>query len=165
MQLSAFADLASTTWDVAIDGRWLGGGPDEHPVIEFAAFEPATLGSARLLAVWLDNGETFTLSALRPAGAKGQDRDEISVVLPPTQAPLQVFDPRLSTEYGGDGTPQRFGIELWLGDDPEGDQHPLRLAGEARAEDAVLSDGPVSVHPMQAHSAGIPGLGLYLLVR
>ncbi len=164
MQLSAFADLESALWDVAIDGRWLGAGPGDRPTLEFGAFDPAQIGSARLLAVWLDNGETYTLSALRPAGARGHDKDELTVVLPEQQAPLQVFDPRLSTEYSSAGVPRRFGVELWLGDDPEGEQHPLRIAGEAGAAAPAITEGPLSVHPMRAHSADIQGMGLYLLV-
>ncbi len=165
MQLSAFADLESATWDVALDGAWLGDGPGDAPTVDFAPFEPAEVGSGRLLAVWLSNGETYCLTALRPANAKGQDKDRISVRLPETQAPLMVFDPRLSTEYSAEGVPQRFGIELWLGEDPEGDQRPLRLGGEADPETAPLQRGQLSIHPMRAHSAGVTGLGLYMLVR
>jgi hypothetical protein len=165
VQLSAFADLESGTWDVAIDGRWLRDGPGDAPVVDFEPFEPANVGSARLLAVWLENGETYTLSALRPANAKGHDKDRIAVALPEAQGALRVFDPRLSTEYSATGVPQRFGVELWLGEDPDADQHPLRLGGEAQPETAPLSAGQLSIHPMRAHSAGISGLGLYVLVQ
>lgn len=166
MQLSVFADRESAIWDVAIDGRWLGDGPGEHLVVDFHSFDESKVGSARLVAVWLENGETYTLTALRPGGAKGQDKDEITVVLPEAEPALEVFDPRLSTEYTADGTPRRFGIELWLGDDPDGDQHPVRLAGEAPEATAPISNGRLSVHPMQAHGAGeVAGFGLYLLLR
>lgn len=164
MQLSAFADIGAAIWDVAVDGRWLGAGPGEHPVLEFADVDPGEWDSARLLAVWLDNGDTFTLAALRPRGAKGQDRDRFSVTLPASRANLQVFDPRLSTEYGAGGAPQRFGVELWLGEDAEADQHPLRLGGEAQERGPALSDGPLSVHPMRAHAGDSVGFGLYLTV-
>jgi hypothetical protein len=165
VQLSAVADLASATWDVAVDGRWLGDGPGDRPVVEFDALDPVRLGSARLIAVWLDNGETYTLSALRPAGAKGHDKDAITVALPEPHATLQVFDPRLSTEYSSAGTPQRFGIELWLGEDAEGEQRPVRLAGEAGPGQPALTQGTLSVYAMSAHTGDIQGLGLYLLVR
>jgi hypothetical protein len=165
VQLSAFADPESGVWDVAVDGRWLGDGPAEAPVVAFRDFDPADISSARLLVLWLSNGETYTLSALRPSGAKGQDKDDITVALPESQTALSVFDSRLSTEYSTAGAPQRFGIELWLGEDPDGDQHPLRLGGEAAAGSPPLSEGQLSVHPMHAHSAGTAGLGLYLLVR
>jgi hypothetical protein len=164
VQLSAFADLDAATWDIAIDGRWLGAGPGERTVIALPPFDPTRLGSARLLIVWLSNGETYTLTALRPPNAKGQDKDLITVALPEQQAPLQVFDPLLSTEYTAEGTPRRFGIELWLGEDAEGDQHPLRLAGEAVGENPALREGSLTVHPMQSQGAGVSGLGLYLLV-
>jgi hypothetical protein len=164
VQLSAFADPESATWDVAVDGRWFGPGPGELPTVDFDPLDPDAFGSARLVAIWLENGETFTLTALRPMNAKGQDKDTITVSLPDTQSALSVFDPRLSTEYSAAGVPQRFGVELWLGEDPEGDQHPLRLAGEA-TQSAPITQGPLSVHPMRAHSAGVAGLGVYLLVR
>jgi hypothetical protein len=163
VQLSAFADLESATWDVSVDGRWSGPGPGDHPVTRFPEVDPRAVDSARLVAVWLENGDVFTLSAQRPRGARGQDRDDVSVVLPASHAPMQVFDPRLSSEYAADGRPQRFGVELWLGEDPDGDQRPLRLAGEA--DGAGASDGPVSVVPMRAHSAGVPGRGIYILIR
>ncbi len=164
MQLSAFADPESASWDVAVDGRWLGDGPGEALTVDFEPFELSDHGSARLVVAWLANGETYTLTAVRPAHAKGQDKDRITVVLPEAQADMSVFDPRLSTEYSATGVPQRFGIELWLGEDPEGDQRPLRLAGEAVPDSAPVSHAQLSIHPMRAHSAGTPGLGLYLLV-
>lgn len=184
MQLSAFADPGTGTWGVAVDGRWIGAEPDtvadSAPTVDFDPFDLDGIDSARLVAVWLDNGEVFHLTALRPTHAKGQDRDLITVALPADQT-LSVFDPRLSTEYSAAGMPRRFGVELWLGEDPDGDQHPLRLAGEAdpkadpEAEfksgsgsgsgSAPLTEGQLTVHPMRAHSAGVTGIGLYLLVR
>jgi hypothetical protein len=165
VQLSAFADPESGTWDVAVDGRWLGGGPGDAATVAFASFDPSAFGSARLLVVWLADGDTYTFAALRPQNAKGQDKDQIAVSLPDTKSDSQVFDPRLSTEYSAAGVPKRFGVELWLGNDPEGDLHPLRLGGEAAGASPALSEGQLNVYPMRAHSAGVPGLGLYVLVQ
>jgi hypothetical protein len=165
VQLSAYADLGSAVWDVSVDGRWLGAGPGEHRVVDFTPFDAGGVSSARLIVVWLADGETFSLTAVRPGNAKGQDRDEISVVLPESEAKFRVFEPRLSTEYDAAGTPRRFGIELWLGEDEDGDQHPVRLAGEAPSDTPPLQDGKLAIHPMRAHRAGTDGLGLYLLVR
>ena len=45
-----------------------------------------------------------------------------------------MFDPRLSTTYNGAGEPRRFGIELWLGEDEDGDLVGLSDAGLAQVQ-------------------------------
>jgi hypothetical protein len=121
--------------------------------------------SARLVAAWFEDGSTVGLLARRPKGAKGQDKDEIDVALAgaAAEAGIKVFDPRLSTTYNGAGEPRRFGIELWLGEDEDGEQRPLRIGGEARGEPTVL-DG-LRVQPFVARTSRGEGEGLYVLAE
>ena len=190
MQLTLSADLSAypLRWAAAVDGEWLADAPSEtHASRTVAELDLGDLDSARYVAVWLEDGDTCTLLARRPRGAKGQDRDLIEVQLPENRADLSVFDPRLSTEYDAAGQPRRFGLELWLGEDPEGEQHPWRLAGETVAEPALPSGDPstpaeppaiatpaglsttvgpatVRVIPMSAHASSGSGLALYVMV-
>jgi hypothetical protein len=128
-----------------------------------AMLEPPAGGSLRVAAAWLPNG-AVTLVAKRASGARGQDADEIAVIIAGELAApgTQVFDPRLSTTYDAEGTPRRFGLELWLGEDEEGEQHPVRVGGEL-TEQSRTSDG-VTVHRGVARSGAGEGTGVYLLV-
>jgi hypothetical protein len=121
--------------------------------------------SARLVGAWFEDGSTVGLLARRPKGAKGQDRDEIDVGLAgaAAEAGIKVFDPRLSTTYDGAGEPRRFGLELWLGEDEDGEQRPLRIGGEATGE-AIVLDG-LRVQPFIARTARGEGEGLYVLAE
>ncbi|HET9074566.1 MAG TPA: hypothetical protein VFN48_08300 [Solirubrobacteraceae bacterium] len=145
MKLTLSADLTAHPhrWSAAVDGRWLTDAPTETSAsLTVADLDLGELDSARCVAVWFGDGETCTLSARRPRGAKGQDRDTVEVQLPGSRAELSVFDPRLSTEYDATGQPRRFGVELWLGEDSEGEQHPWRIAGEAQPGTAGSSGSP-----------------------
>jgi hypothetical protein len=164
VQLSARADLTASALDVAVDGRWLSTDAESADPVELPAFDPADLDSARAVVIWMEDGDRFSLTALRPRGAKGQDRDELSVTLPAGSTD-QVFDPRLSTEYGPDGRPRRCGIELWVGEDEEGSQRPLRIGAEVPEESGHVTEGPLDIQPLSAHLNAKAGIGVYLLVR
>jgi hypothetical protein len=174
VQLILTADPATSDWTVTLDGARLSdtltptaptpGASSDLPLrFELPPLDTHGLDSARFIAVVLEDGDTLILSALRPRGARGQDRDRIDVVLPESRSGLQAFDPRLSTEYNAEGMPQRFGIELWLGEDPDGDQHPWRLAGEARTA-VPLKHESLWAQPMSAHAGERSGSALYVLV-
>ncbi|MBO0768200.1 MAG: hypothetical protein J2O48_05900 [Solirubrobacterales bacterium] len=181
MQLSAIADLETGAWHLAADGRWLTSEPgDASTAVELGTLPDTGIDSARVVAVWSANGDFHALRAIRPSGAKGQDKDEVSVTLPEPRAeevpetpeeaseeqtPERVFDPRLSTEYGPENTPRRFGIELWMGTEPDGPHRPVRLSGELRNDAAPQQHGPLSVYPMHARANGVPGMALYLLLK
>ncbi len=132
--------------------------------------------SARLLGGWLLDSVSLGLLAVRPAKAKGQDKDRIEVALDvacddaePEKRPTTIFDPRLSTTYGADEQIRRVGVELWLGQDEDGDQRPLRLGGEALGAAAAVTvesgRARIAVQPLLVHTSTAEGLGLYLLVR
>jgi hypothetical protein len=118
--------------------------------------------SLRLFGAWFPAGHEIAMIAARPAGARGHDRDSIGVVARGEEHPL-VLDPRLSTTYDGAGAPRRVGLELWLGDDPEGDLLPRRVAG-ASTGSMVAADG-LTAHAFDCVSRGEPGAGVYVLLR
>lgn len=163
-----------------VQGRFVLGGA-EHAVDSGgrrgsrAGLDLSELESIRDVSAWFDPGEGLALTALRPRGAEGHDRDQVSAaVFEPTGA-VSVADPRLSTTYTADGLPVRVSLELWLDQDPDVEQYPRRAAGEALAARAASADGEprsatdsepnVQAQPLRCHSRGHEGAGVYLLVR
>jgi hypothetical protein len=118
--------------------------------------------SLRLFGAWFPAGHEIAMIAARPAGAKGHDHDTIGVIARGEEHPL-VLDPRLSTTYDGAGVPRRIGLELWLGDDPEGDLWPRRVAGASTG--SRVSGMGLSAHAFDCVSRGEPGAGVYALLR
>jgi hypothetical protein len=119
--------------------------------------------SLRLFAAWFPAGHEIAMVSARPKGAKGHDRDRLDVVARGEEHPL-VIDPRLSTTYDEAGAPRRVGLELWLGDDPDGeDLWPRRVAGTATGS-RVAGDG-LSAYAFECVSRGEPGAGIYVLLR
>jgi len=124
--------------------------------------DPAGRETLRLFAAWFPAGHQIAMIAARPAGAKGHDRDSIGVIARGEEHPL-VLDPRLSTTYDGAGAPRRIGLELWLGDDPEGDLWPRRVAGASTG--SSVTGASLSAHAFDCVSRGEPGAGVYALLR
>jgi hypothetical protein len=120
------------------------------------------LDSLRLLGTWFPAGHEIAMVSARPKGAKGHDRDAVGVVARGEEHPL-VIDPRLSTTYDEHDEPRRVGVELWLGDDEDGEQWPRRVAAAATGS-YVAADG-LSAYALQCVSRGEPGAGVYVLLR
>jgi hypothetical protein len=118
--------------------------------------------STRTVAAWLADGTGVTLTAVRPRGVAGHDREEAWAALLDPAGSLHVDEPRLSTTYDGEGRQRRAGLELWLGDD----DFPRRGAGE------VLCGSTFDLGQLQLdcaffawHIDGRSGVGRYDLVR
>ena len=130
-------------------------------------FDPAQFESIRVVSVWFDSDEAFTLTAFRPRKAKHHDGDLLAAAVIGPDGSAAVEDPRLSTTYAADGWPARAGLELWLsGEDPER-QYPRRASGEAvgpRAQ-AVAGEHELQAELFRWHSRGRVGAGMYLLAR
>jgi hypothetical protein len=118
--------------------------------------------SLRIFAAWFPAGHEIGAVATRPAGAKGHDRDSVDVIARGEEHPL-IVDPRLSTTYDGAGVPRRVGLELWLGDDADGELWPRRVAGAATGSE-VTGTG-LSAHAFECVSRSEPGAGVYLLLH
>lgn len=141
-------------------------GAVEGAGIAYAGRPEVEAESVRMLFAWFPEGATVGLMAARPAKAKGQDRDELTVACLGEPPGSKVFDPRLSSTYGEEGLLHRVGLELWLGESEEADLYSLRLAGEASGAVAHLNleDAVVQAQPFAAHSRGQSGIGVYLLI-
>jgi hypothetical protein len=118
--------------------------------------------SLRVFAAWFPGGHEIGIVAARPEGAKGHDRDHVAVIARGEEHPL-VVDPRLSTTYDATGTPRRVGLELWLGDDPEGELWPRRVAGTSTG--SSIAEVGFGAYAFQCVSRSEPGAGIYLLLR
>jgi hypothetical protein len=130
--------------------------------IRSAAFTVGGLDSLRVFGAWFPADHQIGVVASRPRGAKGQDRDSITVVARGEAHPL-IVDPRLSTTYDHAGAPRRIGLELWLGDDPDGDLWPRRVAGSSTG--SSVAGAGLSAYAFECVSRSEPGAGIYLLTR
>ncbi|MGH2862166.1 MAG: hypothetical protein ACRDLT_11785 [Solirubrobacteraceae bacterium] len=118
--------------------------------------------SIRVFAAWFAAGHELGMVAARPKGANGHDRDSVDVVARGEEHAL-VVDPRLSTTYDAAGAPRRVGLELWLGDDPDGELWPRRVAGASTG--STVAGAGLSAYAFECVSRGEPGAGIYLLLR
>jgi hypothetical protein len=141
-------------------------GPEPGAGIAYAGRSDAEADSARMLFASFPDDRLIGLLAVRPVKAKGQDGDELAVSCLGEPSGNQVFDPRLSSTFGGDGRLRRVGVELWLGESEDSDLHSLRVAGESLPAVARLDLGDVVVRaqPFLAHSRGQSGIGVYVLI-
>lgn len=130
--------------------------------VRSAALAPDGEGSLRVFASWFPAGHEVAVLAVRPPGAKGHDHDRIEVVARGEEHAL-VFDPRLSTTYDPPGEPRRVGVELWLGDDEEGDLWPRRVSGIATG--SRVHGAGLSVSALECSSRGELGAGIYVLAH
>lgn len=128
-----------------------------------AGVDAGSLGSARAVSGWFGADEAFTLVALRAHQSAGQEADLVAATLFDPEGWVPVSDPRLSTTYSEAGVPARATLELWVGDAEH--EFPRRAAGEASGPGAATHDGGLSLQvvPMQCHSRGREGAGVYVL--
>jgi hypothetical protein len=123
--------------------------------------------SIRDVSAWFEPAEGLALTALRPRGATGHDRDVVIASVFDSTGAIEIADPRLSTTYTADGLPARVGLELWLQEDEQGEQYPRRAGGEALGVRAAAAQGElfVAAHAFRWHSRDQEGAGVYQLVR
>lgn len=123
--------------------------------------------SIRDFCAWFTPGEGVSLTALRPLGANGHDRDIVVASVFEPGGSVAVADPRLSTTYAGDGRPSRVSLELWLDHDESEEQYPRRAAGETLGVSAAWIEGELDcqAYVFACHSRGNEGAGVYVLAR
>jgi hypothetical protein len=128
--------------------------------------------TGRAVSAWFGPDYAFALASLRPAGARGHDRDAIACTILDDGTPLAVDEPRFSTAYDAAGVPSRSSLEIWLEDlKGEGEesrpQYPRRLSGEATGERARLKADGVELHAQlfRWHARGLEGAGVYVLIN
>lgn len=147
-----------------------GGGRSELDCLGWRGTRPPgidpAVSSFRLTAGWFDPDEGFSLLALRPRKASGQDEDVIDAALFDPGAARPVAEPRLSTTYTGSGEPTRAGVELWMETEPDSDHlYPRRAVGQALAPPVhwQVADVALEAQPLRWFSGGREGTGIYLL--
>jgi hypothetical protein len=150
----------------------LGGDEREIDCLGVRAARPGLdlgqLDSLREVSAWFEGDEALALTALRPRGARGHERDTVAAAVLDAERVSDVEDPRLSTTYGRDGLPLRAGLELWLASEgDEEQQYPRRAAGDALGPGTSLGRAGVELvaRPLRWHSRGLEGAGMYLLAR
>lgn len=85
------------------------------------------LVATRSISAWLDTETAVTISAVRTKKAKHHADEKVAAALFVEGAPLDVFEPLVSTTYDSDGRQRHVGLELWARED---DGYPFRAAGE-----------------------------------
>jgi hypothetical protein len=121
------------------------------------------LGSIRGFSGWVSADEAVTLLALRPESEAHHERDLVAATVFESDRWMSSHDPRLSTTYDDDGNPTRATLELWI---TQGEREvPRRAAGEAAGPVVTVAgdDLTLRVLPLQCHSRGSHGAGVYLL--
>ena len=130
------------------------------------------IGSFRWAAGWLGPHHGFSLLALRPRRARGQEADLLAASVIDDPPVPRIDDPRLSTTYDEARLPVRVGLELWLEAEPTTDedadappQYPRRAAGQVVSQGPELTAAGFGLHGslMHWHSHDQEGPGVYLL--
>ncbi len=123
------------------------------------------LDSVRGLSGWFASDRGLELLALRPAGGRGHEADQIAATVFEPEGAIAVDDPRISTTFRAGELPSRASLELWIGEGEE--QYPRRAAAEANGEPSEANGDGVSlqVTPLRCHTGGLDGAGVYVLAR
>ena len=117
----------------------------------------------RSVSAWLDDDALggIALASARPVGAP-HAAESVAAMLVEGGEAVEVFDPRLSTTYDGDGHTRRAGLELWVTEDG----YPLRAAGEVVCGTTMdLGALRLDLAFMRWHAEGRTGVGRYEILR
>jgi hypothetical protein len=123
-----------------------------------------SLQLTRTVSAWMgaDRGGVV-LSSLRPRKAKNHDDERVWAAVVEGGEPAEVYDPRLSTTYDGDGHQRRAGLELWM--EEEGGL-PVRAAGEVLCGSSLdLGALRLDLAFMRWRADGVVGVGRYDILR
>ena len=92
----------------------------------------------RVVSAATADGTLLLLCAARPEAAAHHDEEAVAAILvSPEGEPEAVEEALVSTEYAADGAIRRLGLELYK----EGDDYPVRGAGDATDTGAVEAEG------------------------
>ena len=116
-------------WDLdAVAALSGGAGPAPAPVWTLEGDLAPAHSALRVLSAALEDGSALLVAAARPAGAAGHDADEVAAcIVGEGGEPEPLEQVLFSTEYAGDGSVRRAGVELYRA----GEDYPLRAAGDA----------------------------------
>ncbi len=129
----------------------------------WGTLDPNRITLSRTLSAWLGEDRALTVTAVRPAKAKGHFDELLAGFVFEEGAAVAIDEPRLSTTYDGEQRQRRAGLELWM--DEESD-HARRVAGD------VLCGTSVDLGEQRLDSAffawrmeGREGVGRYDVLR
>lgn len=112
----------------------------------------------RVLSAVLKSGKVLVLAAVRPAGASGHGEELIGAAIADDDGVSTFDEALLSTEYDGDGSVRRIGLELGR----EGEDYPVRAAGDTTESRAGDRDGlSVACFELRFRLDGSEGDALY----
>jgi hypothetical protein len=118
---------------------------------------------SRTLSAWLGDDSGLTLTAVRPAKAKGHLDEAVSSFLFEGGEPVHVAEPRLSTTYDGELRQRRAGLELYVSEESE---HAHRMAGEVLCGTTLdLGEQRLDSAFFGWRMAGREGVGRYDVLR
>jgi len=84
----------------------------------------------RVLTAMSKDGTLLLMAAARPADADGHDSEEPQAAMIDASGDVtRIEEALISTQYAGDGSIDRLGLELYRA----GDDYPLRAAGDAES--------------------------------
>jgi hypothetical protein len=116
----------------------------------------------RVLSAATREGGLLLLAAARPADADGHAEEAVAALLAlPDGAAEPVSEALISTEYAADGSIRRVGLELYK----EGDDYPVRAAGDAAEDPAAGADPGRRAARLEFRLDGDEGVALYEIVE
>lgn len=116
----------------------------------------------RLLAARFGDGLIAALVALRPAGARGHDAEEVTAVVVDGGQPQRAHEALVSTELDPERRVRRVGVELWTSEEPP----PRRFAAD-RKDSAVSTEDGIARETtlMDARLDGQTGTAVFEILR
>src|SRR5262245_31355581 len=121
-------------------------------------------GALRHLAIEGPEGSLLIAWARGEQGIDGHGEERVEAWRLDGEGGSSAFGESLiSTQYDGDGSPTRIGLELW----PQGEEQTLRAAATRPAGSRLggSEDGEISAALFRCHTDEAEGLGSYVLWR
>ena len=132
------AEGISVAWDTDAVRALVTDESREQPAWRLEGALAPVFSVLRVVSGATADGTLLLLCAARPEAAAHHDEEAVAAVLvSPESAPEAVEEALISTEYAADGAIRRLGLELYK----EGDDYPVRGAGDATDTGAAEADG------------------------
>jgi hypothetical protein len=116
----------------------------------------------RVISGATEEGGLVLLCAARPADAANHDEELVAaLVISPEDERHEIQEALVSTEYAADGSIRRLGLELYR----EGDDYPVRAAGDATSVAPAAGEGGRDVAELDFRLDGSSGAARYEIVH
>ncbi|MEJ7875082.1 MAG: hypothetical protein WKF62_00365 [Solirubrobacterales bacterium] len=150
------------TWDVDEVRAGLNGG-DAPTLWKMEGALSDRHVALRVLTGMSAKGTILLIAAVRPAGADGHDTEDLQAVLiDGTGDVTRIEEALVSTQYAGDGSIGRLGLELYRA----GDDYPMRGAGDVEASTRTsLGEHTREEARLAFRLDGEPGTALYEILH